>query len=233
MKYDPAKHHRRSIRLKGYDYSQAGAYFVTICVQGRECRFGEVANDEMHLNEAGQMALAAWEALPQRFPTVELDEFIIMPNHMHVIIVITSDNDVGATTRPAFGGVVVAPDWAGTTRAGTTRAGTRPAPTEEEAATARPTLGAIVGAYKSITTDEYIRGVKHQSWPSFFKRVWQRNYHEHIVRNERELNAIRRYILNNPLKWALDRDNPQNIKHLPPPKTAADYIADVQARSQD
>ena len=200
MTYNPDIHHRRSIRLKGYDYTQAGAYFVTIVTQGRECVFGDVVDDEMQLNDAGLMVQAAWEALAERFPTVELDEFGVMPNHIHSIIVIAGN--IGAT-------LVVASN----------RAGTSPAPTTcgddaDVGATlvvaqdTTPTLGNIVGAFKSITTNEYIRGVHDLGWPPFNKRIWQRNYYEHIIRNERELDCIREYIVNNPLKWALDTEHP-------------------------
>ena len=96
MKYDPQKHHRRSIRLKGYDYSQGGAYYVTIVAQNRACLFGEVVDGEMQLNEAGKMLQAEWEALPQRFPNIELDEFIVMPNHFHgVVVVVEKKNTEG------------------------------------------------------------------------------------------------------------------------------------------
>ena len=100
MKFDPFKHHRRSIRLRGYDYSQAGAYFVTICVQQRECLFGDILIGEMQLNPFGEIILKWWNELPRYYPPVELDEYVVMPNHMHGIIVIT---DVGAgTPRPAI-----------------------------------------------------------------------------------------------------------------------------------
>jgi len=199
--FDSQRHHRRSIRLKGHDYAQAGVYFVTICTQGRECLFGEVVNDRMQLNDAGRMMESAWLDLPNRFPTVELDEFVIMPNHMHGIIVIVAA-DVGAGLVPALGvDLVPTPD------ATASRATTRVAPTAT-----RPKLGDIVGVYKSITTDEYIVGVKQCGWPRFDRKLLQRNYYEHIIRNERELDAIRRYIANNPLKWALDLDNPANWK---------------------
>jgi len=182
MKYDPEIHHRRSIRLKGYNYSQAGTYFVTICTHNRECIFGTILDDKMRLNDVGQMVQASWEQLPQRFP-IELDAYVVMPNHFHAIVII-----VGAP-------LVGAPD-----RAGTRRAGTRPAPTM---------LGDIIGAFKSITTNECIRGVREFNWPHFDKRLWQRNYYEHVIRNEEALNRIREYILNNPLRWMLDRENPE------------------------
>ncbi len=94
MKYDPQKHHRRSIRLKGYDYSQAGAYFVTICTQNRECLFGDIVDGEMMLNDAGQMVEQCWYDIPLHFPHAGLDEFVVMPNHIHGIVVINAN--VGA-----------------------------------------------------------------------------------------------------------------------------------------
>ena len=123
MAYDPEKHHRRSIRLPEYDYSQPGAYFVTICTQNRLCLFGDVVNAEMVLNDAGRMVEAEWRALPERFLQVESDEFIVMPNHLHGIIIITDSGtftDVGAPLVGAPG----AETGAGTGQ----RAGTRPVP---------------------------------------------------------------------------------------------------------
>src|SRR3970040_753664 len=99
MKYDPQKHHRRSIRLKGYDYSRAGAYFVTIVTQHRECVLGETANEEMRLNAAGQMAEKWWLELNHKFPNVDTDEYVVMPNHFHGIVVITPTDNVGADLR--------------------------------------------------------------------------------------------------------------------------------------
>jgi REP element-mobilizing transposase RayT len=171
MPYDPNRHHRRSIRLKGYDYSQAGAYFITLCTQDRACLFGRVMNGEMRLNDAGRMVLAEWNRLPERFPQVVVDAFVVMPNHVHGILVITDPAPtVGATTRVA------------------------------------PTVGNIIGAFKSRVTVEYIRGVKTPGWPPFRGRLWQRNYYEHIIRNERALNAIRQYIMENPRRWHRDRE---------------------------
>lgn len=181
MKFDPQKHHRRSIRLKDHDYSQAGAYYVTIDVQNRECLFGRILNYEMILNEAGKMIEEQWNALPERFPNVELDSHQVMPNHFHGIIVI-----VGVIFEHG--------------------SGTSPAPTK------RPTLGDIVGAFKSITTNEYIKGVDNNHWPRFYKRLWQRDYYDHILRDEEDLNRIRDYIRSNPANWNEDKENPKFIK---------------------
>lgn len=185
MKFDPQKHHRRSIRLKDYDYSQAGAYYVTINVQNRECLFGKIVNYDMKLNDAGMMIEEQWNALLERFPDLELDVYQIMPNHFHGIIV------VGAAFMAALDSENKAD-----TRSG---ADTRLA----------PTLGDIVEAFKSITTHEYILGVDNKNWPRFYKRLWQRNYYEHIVRDEVDLERIRDYIQSNPADWDEDEENPK------------------------
>src|SRR5512135_2910342 len=100
MKHDPDKHHRRSIRLKGYDYSQSGAYFVTICTQNRECLFGDIVDGKMRLNDAGRMIHRTWNDVPIKYPNIEIDEFIVMPNHVHGIIVICHDNCRGEVSSP-------------------------------------------------------------------------------------------------------------------------------------
>ncbi|MEM7111085.1 MAG: transposase [Chloroflexota bacterium] len=184
MKYDPHKYHRRSIRLKGYDYSQAGAYFVTICVQ----------NGQMLLepDAVREMILVWWHKLAEKFPNVELDEFVIMPNHVHFIVVIL-DVASGQTrgSAPTEGNDAVG-----------THPHVRPNPANH------PTLGNIVQWFKTMTTNAYIRGVKSDGWEPFPKRLWQRNYYEHIIRTERALNAIRQYIDDNPAKWHEDSLHP-------------------------
>ena len=191
------RHHRRSIRLKGYDYSLAGAYFVTISTQGRECVFGDVVAGVMRLNEAGRMVSTVWDTLLARFPGVDLDAFVVMPNHIHGIIVFATRVSVGA---PLVGAQDVTPN-----RTIDNRATTRVA----------PTLGDVVGAFKSRATVEYTRGVKTKGWPAFRRRLWQRNFYEHIIRNEASLNHIRQYILDNPARWAFDRDNPLAVTPEP------------------
>ena len=185
MRYDSEKHHRRSIRLQNYDYTMPGAYFVTICTRERACLFGVIRDGEMWLNDAGRAVEASWNKLPARYPNISLDGFVIMPNHVHGIIV------VGA---PLVGALVAMCGDGATGKRATTRVA--------------PTVGEIMGAFKSITTDEYIRGVKSASWPSFNVRLWQRNYYEHIIRDDESLNRIRQYISDNPSHWAFDRENP-------------------------
>lgn len=210
MKFDPQKHHRRSTRIQGYDYTRPGGYFVTIVTQGRACLFGEVVGGEVVLNEAGKMVSAAWAALPERFPHVELGIFVVMPNHFHGILLF-HDNPVGAT-------LVVAPDL-------TTIPDPPTLPPNEgkdvgrdlplgaamksgAAMKAAPTLGRVVGAFKSITTHEYIGGVHRSGWMPFDQRLWQRNYYEHILRNAEDANRVHRYIHSNPAAWTEDRENP-------------------------
>ncbi len=199
MKFDPQKHHRRSIRLKDYDYSQAGAYYVTIDVQNRECLFGEIVDYKMILNEAGNMIEEQWNAPPERFPIIESDVYQVMPNHFHGVIVIVG------TAFMAAQSLVVAHDME-MKNTHENRAGTRPAPTPN------PTLGDIVGAFKSKTTNEYIKGVDNNNWPRFYKRLWQRNYYEHVIRDEVDLNRIRDYIQSNPANWDEDEANPNKRK---------------------
>ncbi|GIV04335.1 MAG: hypothetical protein KatS3mg015_3165 [Fimbriimonadales bacterium] len=172
---DPRKPQRRNIRLRHYDYSLAGAYFITVVTQDRQCLFGEVQDAEMRLNDAGRMVADQWQSLPRRFRDLELDAFVIMPNHLHGILLVT-----------------------------------RTFPVTEPTTTVAPTVGDIVGAFKSITTVGYIHGVARCGWPRFRTRLWQRNYYEHIIRNEESLHHIREYIVNNPAQWATDPENPTN-----------------------
>jgi REP element-mobilizing transposase RayT len=186
-----ARHHRRSLRLKGYDYAQAGAYFVTICTQDRACLFGKVADETVHLNEAGQLAEAMWADLPTRYPGIELDVFVVMPNHIHGIVVLPDRADVGA---PLVGAQKRAAET----------------PRLRPSSTGHETVGHVVGAFKSLFTVRYIQGVQTDGWPRFDRRVWQRNYYEHVIRDEVDLSRIRSYIDQNPLQWRLDSENPEN-----------------------
>jgi REP element-mobilizing transposase RayT len=207
MKFDPQIHHRQSLRWRGYDYASEGAYFLTICTQGRICLLSKIEKGIILPGEIGGMIESAWLDLPLRFPTIGLDYYAIMPNHFHGIIFL---NDSGADTRPA----PTSNSGADTRPAPTSNSGadTRPAPTSNSGADTRPTptLGDIVCAFKSLTTREYARGVRESGWPMFEKRLWQRNYYEHVIRNEDELNRIREYVIENPANWDQDEENPAN-----------------------
>jgi len=267
MKYNPMKHNRRSIRMKGYDYSKAGLYFITFRVQNGEMLFGAIENGQMILNNAGKMILAEWGKLPQRFNNIELHEFVVMPNHFHGIVEIITpvgaplvgaqisgvhddgNNDtahagdgttanvraplVGAQISGAHddgnndtarvgdgaaanvGAPLVGAQISGahddgnndTAHAGdgTTaneRASTRGAPTEGPM---RVTVGEMMGAFKSITTLEYINGANNLGWEPFAGKLWQRNFYEHIIRNEISYYKISDYIVNNPARWKDDK----------------------------
>ena len=170
---------RRSIRLKGYDYSQPGAYFVTICTKNQACIFGRVVDGGMVLNDLGRIARSCWEDVPNHFQQVVSDAFIVMPNHVHGILFIMDDH-VGATHASPL----------------LRRRPCGPHP---------GSLGAVVGSYKSAVTRWC-----HQNGYLHFR--WQRNYYEHIVRSENELGRIREYVVDNPLKWDLDDENPDRIR---------------------
>jgi REP element-mobilizing transposase RayT len=202
-KYDPRKHpfdhaqgrHRKSIRLQGYDYSQAGAYFITIVTQGREPLFGEIINGEMRLNPAGKIVQDEWERLSQRFKFIVLGIYVVMPNHFHAIIVFV--DRVGATlqniTNANFG------DVSSHTRA----------PDGMDGSPLRPhgpapaSLGAIIGQFKSRVTKRLWKIPALTGVP-----IWQRNYYEHIIRNEDDANRIHLYIESNPARWDDDNENP-------------------------
>jgi len=180
MRFDPDKHHRRSVRLKGHDYTQPGAYFVTICTRDRACLFGHVVNGEMRLNEAGEIARRCWDNVPDHFPDVVLDAVVVMPNHVHGIIVIQGRGEK-----------FFAPTYAPITTTPTTAIA--PSPSR--------TIGSIVRGFKIGVTKWFRANTDLRS-------VWQRGYYEHIVRTEGELMAIREYIQANPAHWDEDENNP-------------------------
>jgi len=195
MKFDPQKHHRRSIRLKGYDYSSAGAYFVTIVAWQRECLFGEIVDGTMHLNRHGHIVRDAWFDLKNHYQHVELGEFVIMPNHVHGIIVLVDDGRGGSSSS------------GGTNSPDTTLAGMDNLPIHQTRPYVKPkprhSLSEIVRAFKSFSAKRINRLRRTDGIP-----VWQRNYYEHIIRNEREMDNIAKYIETNPLRWNEDDENP-------------------------
>ena len=187
MRFDPEKHHRRSIRLKGHDYSQPGAYFVTICTRDQECLFGHVVNGEMRLNDAGEIAQRCWEEIPRHFPLVELDAFVVMPNHVHVIIVIQGRGEASVPLHVSK-----------------ERPGSDASPLRQRPNGTQPgSLSAIVQNFKSISTRRMNAARSTPGTP-----VWQRGFYEHVVRDEEELRAIREYVLGNPARWDEDENNP-------------------------
>ena len=180
MSYDPIIHHRHSIRLQGYDYSRAGAYFVTICAQKKQCLFGEIVDRQMILNDAGRMVQQCWYHIPAHFPHAELDVFVVMPNHFHGILVLT-DRGIGVNV----GAKNFSPLQPSSP------------PSKRPVGTSK-TIGSIVRGFKIGVT----KWVRHHTG---VHDVWQRNYWEHIIRNETDMNQIREYIRNNPAQWEMDR----------------------------
>ncbi|MEO5929570.1 MAG: transposase [Candidatus Kapaibacterium sp.] len=184
--FDPARHHRRSIRLKGYDYSREGAYFVTTGTYNRQCLFGEIRDRIMLLNDCGVLVQSIWNGLPEHYPHLQLDAFIIMPDHIHGIILLMDDDDTVNIKTVESVRSVESVESVG--------AGFKPAlpPTK----TKRHALSEIIRAFKTFSA----RAINNSRGITGF-RVWERNYYEHIIRNEQSLNRIRRYIERNPEKW--------------------------------
>ncbi len=248
MPYDPERHHRRSIRLKGYDYSTPGLYVATICIQHRRPLLGAIIDGEMHPTPAAGMVRTVWNEIPWAYPSVEIDAFVVMPNHIHGIVYLLPDDieldpdsgqepvlrEQGQARGPAPTRVGVddgnartahrragnpAPD--GIDGVGATPFGcpSPPSPTANESEPAkddppRLSLPDVVHRFKSLTTARYRAGVLDLGWEPFPGRLWQRNYYETVIRNRDDLDRYRRYIDENPIRWATDRHNPNNPEIL-------------------
>jgi REP element-mobilizing transposase RayT len=198
MKFQP--HRRRSIRLKEYDYSQAGAYFVTMCTQNRECLFGEISDGKMELNNAGIMAEQCWNEIPKHYPHVGLDACVIMPNHIHGIIMIENGvvpTNVGANNYSPLH-TAHSPLPQPSKQPGTPGQPESPEPSVRPNGTSK-TIGAVVRGYKIGVTKWFRENTQ-------IKIVWQRNYYERIIRDDDELNRIRQYIVDNPINWQNDEN---------------------------
>lgn len=202
---NPELHHRKSIRLKGYDYSLETSYFITICTQNREDILGEIDDKKIILNNAGNMVEGWLIGTKNKFNNILINEYVIMPNHLHCIISLTP---VGADTQiptPVGADLCVCPDCPD--NAELNRADTQVCPYEINTQVRPCKLFEIIQWFKTMTTNEYIKGVKNGIYPAFNKRIWQRNYYERIIRNEAEFNAILEYIRNNPTNWLTDENN--------------------------
>ncbi len=208
---------RRRLRLRHYDYSQAGAYAVTICTDGGALLFGRVSDGAMHLNAAGRVVERVWDGLPEHYPHVELDAFVVMPDHMHGVIVL-ADGPLPAeagfeTNRETQAGINVSTGRRVGHRPTPTkdlrhtsgrRVGHRPTPTKRKAST-RHGLSEVVRGFKSFSAKRVnaLRGMTGIA-------VWQRGFYEHVVRNEDDLNRIREYIVGNPVRWSMKREGPED-----------------------
>ena len=199
MKYDPEKHHRRSIRLKEYDYSHPGAYFITICTHDEECCFGNIINGNLKYSKIGIIAEEILIETVNNMALMRLDSYVIMPNHLHMIIFI-DDSDIHLM------GVSRNAPTKNTRRLHHRRGVIHNAQNMEFYSYISPkgnSLSILIRKYKAAVT----RWCNNNGY-KFFK--WHRNYYEHVIRNETDLNQIREYIITNPLKWELDKENPQN-----------------------
>ena len=259
--YDPARHHRRSIRLPAFDYRSAGAYFVTVVTHGRQCLFGEVVGGSMCRNATGDVVARCWAAIPQHFAFVTLDEWVIMPNHMHGILILrpaTAPDDGehrghgrGEASAPSTVEIPLPPSGCFAPAAPRQDADDKPRRrsdgTGPDTGSGRPigtqsgSLGAVIQNFKSVTTrrvaavmgggrggslgghGEALAGdrdgdpgfmaasaspLHSMHSPPVGRSLWQRGYYEHVIRDEAALDRIRRYIRENPLRWAIDAENP-------------------------
>ena len=155
---------RKSLGLKDYDYSQANYYFITLCVNQSQNLLGNENNGIVELNAAGKMVDEFLKGLHNKFKSYELDQYIIMPNHIHFILINSGDHD------------------------------------------SNPPLPRVIQWFKAMTSNKYLEGIKNQNWKMFERRLWQRNYYEHIIRNETELHNIRKYIVENPMALLLIKE---------------------------
>lgn len=197
-KFDPQIHHRRSIRLKEYDYAQPGGYYITIVTYHRELLFGEIVNAESRLNRIGKIVEWEWLETAKRLPYIELGAFMVMPNHFHGILHI--HETVGATRQGQTGmNPGMEPSRAVST------VGTDGSPLLRKIKPA--SLGAIIAQFKSRVTKRIWKISEFKN-----KSIWQRNYYEHILRNEKDLQNKTEYIQANPLLWEQDDENPSHIR---------------------
>ncbi len=195
MKYQPEKHHRRSIRMREFDYSAPGAYFITLCTQNRKCLFGEIMDAEIRLSDMGRMVFDCWRAIPMHYPVVQLDEFTVMPNHVHGIIVIGYSSPVGVQNF-------------------------EPRLPDDEPRPGNLSIGSNVHRYQKIipkSVGTIVRGFKIgvTKWcrqNTQIQKPWQRNYWERVIRDDTELNRTREYIRNNPFRWEIDSLRPSGIE---------------------
>ena len=238
MPYDRFKHHRRSIRLKGYDYAQNGVYYITICTWDRECLFGTIVNGKMVLNEFGRIVCEEWQSTPEKRSNVNLDVFVVMPNHLHGILMITENrgrmannggNILQRMNASQCGGVL---RGRGVLQYAPTRNETAPneydtgidnrmdiIPTQVDSCGLSPEMNAVPLRSPSQTIGAIIRGFKgaatkrvNESRRTPGSPVWQRNYYERVVRDQYEFDRIRQYIINNPANWNKDIEHPTGTR---------------------
>ena len=191
MIYNSNRHDRHSIRLKGYDYSRQGLYYITLCCQDRICLFGEIIDEKMILNDAGKIANECWNQIPEHFPNTILHEYIVMPNHIHGIIEIMETHDKQDLRRGEKFFV-----WTGEKSFAPTINANAPTINAQFNSPSK-TIGSIIRGYK-IGVTKWFRN------NSEIYTVWQRNYYDIIIRNEQSYDFISDYIIHNPINWHKD-----------------------------
>ncbi|WP_017301718.1 transposase [Nodosilinea nodulosa] len=219
MPYDPNKHHRRSIRLTGYDYASEGLYFITLCCHQRQHLFGTVVEGTMQLNALGQIVAEEWLKTPEIRPNFALGEWVVMPNHLHGVVIVRPSNKSNAL---AEGDIPVR------AHRSAPQPPQPPQPLTEILYGDLPAEGDIpVRAHRSAPQPLQRRAQSISSFVAGFKAaatkrinlyrnapgtpVWQRNYYEHIIRSEASLERIQHYIQNNPATWYQDSLSSANI----------------------
>ena len=228
------KYRNESIRLKNYDYSQKGLYFITICTQHRECMFGYIDNGKMTLNDAGVMLGKWYLEMDNKYPNFHCGEYVTMPNHFHCIIEIFDNMNTNNCIPDAYDRNRIISNENTDAHVGAPLRGRpspekrvdpgfrgRPSPEKRGCATEsygpnnkkfNATIPLMVNWFKTMTTNEYIRGVKKYNWSRYDRKLWQKNYWDHIIRSETELIRIKKYIKNNPGKWELDKLKSRVVK---------------------
>ncbi len=232
--YNPQMHNRRSIRFKGYDYTQAGLYFITICCQNRACLFGEIENGKMMLNDAGAIANDCWLNIPNHFPNAILHEYVIMPNHVHGIIELVGANNHSPETNHHSPETVGANNHSPVSKLHSPVSELHSPVSELHSPKNKNNNNSVIGDNRaknvsvigdnraknvsplrspSKTVGSVVRGFKigvtkwmRQNTDTFY--IWQRNYWEHIIRDDKSHENISQYIINNPTKWNNDKLNP-------------------------
>ena len=199
--YDQDRHHRRSVRWRGYDYRQVGAYFLTLCSVERALLFGDIVDGQMCLNEIGQLVATLWRQSPLIRPTLAMDAFVVMPNHLHGIVFITDAPTVTSDRASAAATTVGAHSRAPHPRTPVTR------PTCQTVHRPARSIGSFVAGFKAATSREVNRLRNAPGTP-----IWQRNYYDRVIRDEAELQRIRQYIIDNPRRWAEDEDHPDRLR---------------------
>jgi len=198
---------RKTIRLRNYNYFDNGYYFVTICTYNKRCLFGDIIDGNIKLNDSGQLVDQILRKLPEYYHGISIDNYIVMPNHIHTIIIIKQSVGAAPRGRPLINTELKFNKISNKNRISDSGPAQGPAPTACLPVGKGLSLSDIIYRFKSLTTKRYMDGVKNNNWQPFNKHLWQRSFHDHIIRVDESLNKIREYIRNNPATWDKDEYN--------------------------